>query len=224
MQLGEIHDSDSHQVTRCIHEHTHYHRTGGSTAASTANAQAAQFQMTEQQQAAQFSLSSWLQKTLGSGRKLWQGIWGSNVTQNTGEAGEKSGTPQMMAQLGADMGEHTAGVQVSENRVVEKQIQVNPYFQPVEAKPALHVTPVQKLRTKVKAAAGQLTKHLPEKFSGFQAKGSFHAKQQRSKEDLRRRSRYRKDELEIDCILTDESYLMDSYDRKGEYPQLTTKK
>ena len=41
---------------------------------------------------------------------------------------------------------------------------------------------------------------------------------------MRRRSKYRQDELEIDCVLTDESYLLDSYDRKGEYSQLTTSK
>lgn len=224
MQLGGIHGSESHHVTQCLHEHEGTHKTGSSAAAVAGQAQVSQLTMAEQQQESQNSLSAWLQKTLQNGRRIWQGIWGSNVTQNTGEAGEKSGASQTMAQLGADMGGRTAGVQASETRAVEKQIQVNPYFQPVEAKTALHMTPVQKLRVRIKSVTGQLAEHLPGKFSGFQAKGSFHARQQRPKEDLRKHSKYKKDELEIDCILTDESYLMDSYDRKGEYSRLTTKK
>jgi hypothetical protein len=71
--------------------------------------------------------------------------------------------------------------------------------------------------------ASQLADHLPGRFFGFQTRSSFQSGS-RPKGDLRRKSRYRKDEVEIDCILTDDSYLMDSYDRKGEYSKLTTKK
>ena len=49
-------------------------------------------------------------------------------------------------------------------------------------------------------------------------------KQQHTKEDLRKRSQYKEDDQEIECILTDESYLTDSYNRKGEYSHLTTDK
>lgn len=224
MQLGGIHGSESHHVTQCLHDHESVHKTGSSAATAAGQTQVSQLTMAEQQQQAQFSLSAWLQKTLRSGRKIWQGIWGSNITQNTGETGEKNGASQTMAQLGADMGGRTAGVQASATRAVEKQIQVNPYFQPVDERTTAHMTPVAKLRVKVKSVTGQLAEHLPGKFSGFPAKDSFYAKQQRPKEDLRRHSKYRKDEQEIDCILTDESYLLDSYDRKGEYTQLTTKK
>ncbi len=224
MQLGGIHGSENHHVTQCLHDHESMHKTGSSAAAAAGQAQASQFTMAEQQQEAQTSLFAWLQKTLQSGRRIWQDIWGSNEIQSIGESGVKNGASPTMAQLGADMGGRTAGVQASETRAVEKQIQVNPYFQPLEERTATHTTPVQKLRVRIKAVTGQLAEHLPGKFSGFQAKDSFYAKQQRPKEDLRRHSKYRKDEQEIDCILTDESYLLDSYDRKGEYTQLTTKK
>lgn len=225
MQLGGIdsdHSSHSHQVTQCMHEHTHYHKTGASAAAGVSS-QAAQLQMAETQQDAQFSLSAWLQKTLTGGRKLWQGIWGSNETAGTAQAGDKSGTAQTMAQLADDNAAATAQALSTAN--MEKQA-VNPYFQPVEQKANLHgaLAPIQKLRGKIREAASQLADHLPGRFFGSQMKSPFQAKQQRPREDLRKRSKYRKDELEIDCILTDESYLMDSYDRKGEYTQLTTKK
>ena len=39
---------------------------------------------------------------------------------------------------------------------------------------------------------------------------------------LRKRSQYKQDDQEIECILTDESYLTDSYNRKGEDSHLTT--
>ena len=80
------------------------------------------------------------------------------------------------------------------------------------------------MRVKFKELTGHLAGHLPGNFSGTQTKGSFQAKQEHSKEDLRKHSKYRKDELEIDCILMDDSYLLDSYDRKGEYSKLSTKK
>lgn len=222
MQLDGIdHGSHSHQVTQCMHESTHYRKTGAS-AASAASSQSAQLQMEETQQEAQFSLSAWMQKTLGSGRSLWRGIWGSNETANTSQDGEKSGAAQAMAQLSEN---HAAGetVRTASAAAVEKQ-GLNPYFQPVEQKTVPRFAPVQRLRSKIREAASQLADHLPGRFFGFQTRNSFQAKQQRPREDLRRRSKYRKDELEIDCILTDESYLMDSYDRKGEYSQLTTKK
>ena len=84
---------------------------------------------------------------------------------------------------------------------------------------------MQRIRSRVKGVTGQLAGKLPGRFFRFQAKNSFQARsEQKPEENLRKRSKYRKDELEIDCILTDESYLLDSYDRKGEYSQLTTKK
>lgn len=222
MQLDGIdHGSHSHQVTQCMHEHTHYQKTGAS-AASAANSQASQLRMAETQQEAQFSLSAWLQRTLGTGRGLWKGIWGTNETADTAQDGDKSGTAQAMAQLSEN---HAAGeaVRAANAAAVEKQA-LPPYFRTVEHEMNPHVTPVQRLRSKIREAAGQLADHLPGRFFGFQTRSSFQAKQQRPKEDMRRRSKYRKDELEIDCILTDESYLMDSYDRKGEYSRLTTKK
>lgn len=224
MQLGGIdsdHSSHSHQVTQCMHEHTHYHKTGASAAASGLSSQTTQLRMAETQQDARFSLSEWLQKTLAGGRKLWKGIWGSNETAGAAQAGDKSGTAQTMAQL-ADSDTAAAAQTVSMSDL-ERQA-VNPYFQPVEQKENLHSAPIQRLRGKIREAASQLADHLPGRFFGSRMKSPFQAKQQRPREDLRKRSKYRKDELEIDCILTDESYLMDSYDRKGEYTQLTTKK
>ncbi len=81
------------------------------------------------------------------------------------------------------------------------------------------------MKVRFKDITGQLAGHLPKKFSGFlQTRNSFQARQQKPKQDLRKHSKYREDKVEIDCVLTDDSYLLDSYDRKGEYSKLSTKK
>lgn len=182
-----------------------------------------QIQMQKQQQDSQLSLSDWLRKTLNSGKNILKGIWGTNEVNTSGIAGDKAGSAQTMAQL-EDSTSSGGRAAVSDRTAAEQNaaMQVNPYF---SAMPEKHMTPFQKAREKVVAAAEKLAGRLTGKSFRFQAKNSFQAKsEQRPKEDLRKRSKYRKDELEIDCILTDESYLMDSYDRKGEYRQLTTKK
>lgn len=218
--------SDTHHVTSCIHGHSKHHVEGG---ASSVSSQAAQMQTQKQSQDAQFSLSEWLQRTLNGGKRIWRGIWGVNdinVTNVTGTA-DRAGSAQAMTSLGENgangqgaVNVHTAAAQNA------AAIQGNPYFSELPQKrvPA-YMVPFQKIRAKVVAAAEKLTGRLPGKTFRFQAKNSFHAKpENRPKEDLRKRSKYKKDEQEIDCVLTDESYLMDSYDRNGEYSQLTTKK
>lgn len=217
--IGSSHNTDTHQVTNCMHDHTHYKKEGAAAASSSMNAQ--ELQMQQQQQDAEFSLSAWLQNTLGKGKSLLRGIWGTNTIDASAQAGEKAGQEQVMAQIGENMTSGDRGA-ASKNQ----ELQINPYFQTMQDNnPAAHMTPFQRVRYRVKGIAGQLAGKLPGHFFRFQAKNSFQAKpEQRPKEDLRKRSKYRKDELEIDCILTDESYLMDSYDRKGEYSRLTTKK
>lgn len=216
--IGSSHNSDAHQVTGCMHDHTHDKKTGAA-GVSAANIQT--FQTRQQQQQAEFSLTGWLQNILGSGKKLLRGIWGNNQTDISVSSGDKEGREQLMAQVGASTADDGRG-----NVAKNQALQINPYFQTLQENgAAAHMPPLQRLRLKVKGVAGQLAGKLPGRFFRFQTRNSFQTKpEQKPKEDLRKRSKYRKDELEIDCILTDESYLMDSYDRKGEYSQLTTKK
>ena len=104
-------------------------------------------------------------------------------------------------------------------------MQENPYFSAVENIGGRQETLWRKMKVRFKDITGQLAGHLPKKFSGFlQTRNSFQARQQKPKQDLRKHSKYREDKVEIDCVLTDDSYLLDSYDRKGEYSKLSTKK
>lgn len=218
MQLGGIgntHNTDMHQVTACMHDHDHSLKGGGAGMQSSAESV---LQKSEQQEN-QMTLSEWVRNLLNRGRRLWRGVWGNNEVSNTAEQGDKSGKAQVIAQMNESV---HSDAKRTESRVDASR--VNPYFSIASENSNRNMTPFQKVKAKVKGVAGHMAGHLPGKFFNFQTKNSFHTKQERPKEDLRRHSKYRSDELEIDCILTDESYLLDSYDRKGEYSRLTTKK
>lgn len=225
MQLGGIgsnHSSDMHHVTKCLHDHNQLDK-GGAKMAMAPSAAARQTLQADQGQQAQFTLTDWLQRLLRSGKEKFLGFWNGSESPSFGDRSEKTGSDQVIAQLnnGNDKG-------VINNSHTEKETTIynNPYFAtvPVQQPQNAVAAFVKKVKLKTSNIAGQLARHLPGKFSEFQKKGSFHAKKEGNREDLRRRSKYREDKLEIDCVLTDESYLLDSYDRKGEYSQLTTTK
>ena len=98
------------------------------------------------------------------------------------------------------------------------------YFQPVEPRAVVPETPAEKVRYQVQKIARKLMDRLPKRFLGSHSGDFLQTKQQHTKEDLRKRSQYKENDQEIECILTDESYLTDSYNRKGEYSHLTTDK
>lgn len=228
--VGSSHDIDDHHVTGCMHTHTHYHKESKAGSGGNVSSQMAQMQMQNRQQDAQFTLTDWIQRVINRGRGIFRGIWGTNETNTAGPSGDKTGGAQTMAQVGDTRAaaDGAAGHSMTAHSTAAHSAETvgNPYFREISEKnAAAHMTPFQKIRSKVVAGAEKLAGRLPGKAFQFQTKNSFHAKsRQHSKENLRKRSRYKKDELEIDCVLTDESYLMDSYDRKGEYTQLTTKK
>lgn len=214
--IGDTHTADVHQVTKCLHDHAQP-KNGGVKMLVPPTETSSQ-SIREQQGQSELTLTDWLQLLFRSGKERWIGFWRGNEYPSEGKAGDKTGTSQVMAQI-------------NDTTVMkeERTIHNNPYFaavptvsieQPQNA--ALSIP--QRIRLKCRSVAGQLAKQLPRRFFQFQKRGSFQAKKEGNREDLRKRSKYREDELEIDCILTDESYLLDSYDRKGEYSQLTTKK
>jgi len=248
MQIGGVggnHSADLHQVTNCLHDHAQSHKTGGAAGSSGA-VMNAQLPQAEVQQDAQFSLSAWLEKTLGNGKRMLRSFWGSSEANVSGESGGKSDHQQIMAQIHDDSTEnpvganmtgqegrqsgmsqtlHTPQIAAAATAVTEPQtLQNNPYFAAVEEIGKEEETIWQKMRVKFRDITGQLSGHLPGKFLNFQTKSSFQEKEEQKKEDLRKRSKFRKDEVEIDCVLTDDSYLLDSYDRKGGYSRLSTKK
>lgn len=242
--IGNSHGSDAHHVTSCMHDHSVSGRKGGAAASGVQNTGNLAFQTSVRQAEAQFSLSAWLQKTLQSGKKLWGSIWGSDAAVSV-ETDAKNAEAQVLAQTNDSNVMNSSGENVSDKSLQQdfpqklhtpqiaaaatamtqmQDMRSNPYFSAVDRADDSQGNLWQRIKVKFKNTAGQLAGHLPGKFFSAQTKSSFQAKQDRPKEDLRKHSKFRKDEVEIDCVLTDDSYLLDSYDRKGEYSRLSAKK
>lgn len=246
MQLGGIgseHGAAMHQVTACAHDHSHVNQEGGATASAARTA--AQLQQTDTQQDGQFSLAAWLDRTLGSGKRMLKGFWNGSEGISAGQAGDKTGSAQIMAQIydsnSADNSGRDAAARDSRQQDIPQAIhtpQIAAAATAVNPETMLHNAEAagvgdpgirqenmwQKIRVKFKDITGQLAGHLPGSFFRFQPENSFHAKQEQPREDLRKRSKVRRDEAKLDCFRTDDSYLLDSYDRRGEYSKLSTKK
>ena len=196
MQVGGVgsgHDTYSHHVTSCLHEHGANTDTGSMGAKSGA-AQTAQMATEALQENSKGNLLSWVQNIGNSGKQLLQKIWGDSKESNDAISSQKDGS-----------GNHIAG---QETLVTGNSVGV---------KTTLNRAAVEKV-------ARKLMDRLPGRFLGSHSGDFLQTKQQHTKEDLRKRSQYKEDDQEIECILTDESYLTDSYNRKGEYSHLTTDK
>lgn len=247
--LSNGHDQSSHNVTNCIHNHSAEKKNGaGAAANSTPSDYTGKTELNQQMEG--FSLSAWMKNTLSSGRKLLLRIWGEENTAATGRDSNSAASAasegnnstvseeQIMAQIGdAQVSEQSGGQKESSHTAAENTHVVNParaaaassmvqpqvqqpmnaYFSAIEDKGTQSRNLWEKVKVRFQAIASQLSRHS----SG---RNTFQAKQEQNKEDLRRRSHYHGEDQEIDCILTDDSYLLDSYDRKGGYSQLTTKK
>lgn len=239
MQLSEIgsrHSSDTHHVTNCMHDHAHIDKVGNMRAAAAPSGTSVQLMMAAESQAdAQFSLAAWLDKTLNSGRKLWGNIWGNGDGAGMADVGRESGSERGVEQVSAvlpwddsksgSQTLHTPQIAAAATAVLQPQdIHNNPYFSAVARTDDRQGNLWQRVRVKFKNMAGQFTGRFPGKFSSSQARNSFQARQERPREDLRKHSKFRRDELVIDCVLTDDSYLLDSYDRKGAYSRLSAGK
>lgn len=228
MQLGGIgdhHNSGMHQVTSCLHGHEES-LEGKMKMLAKPGAGTQQTLQVHQEQPTQLSVYDWMQKLLRSTGQRLLGFWRGSDTAAVGQSGDKAGGSQTMAQMYP--ANDTSVTNHSDQVKQAQMLQHNPYFSAVvpdskTVQPSLG----QRIKVKCKGVASQLADHLPGRFFGrfsFDKKGSFHSGKESTKENLRKRSKYREDTLEIDCFLTDDSYLLDSYDRKGEYTQLTTKK
>ncbi len=239
MQVGGIggsglnSHSSSHHVTNCIHDHgTEKEKTGGMRASSSALTQIAEKQTQEQK----MSLLDILRNTVSSGRRFLGRLWGSETGSNPTEVVREMPDGSQNRAAGADpvmaperSVNHDAGVAAASTAVQAPRTQItdNPYFTTHSDPGKIRENPFAKARVKFRDAAGQLAKRfggrLGERLAGrFAGKNSMNSGRRKTKEDLRKRSRYKGVEEEIDCVLTDDSYLLDSYDRRGEYTTLTT--
>lgn len=227
--MGEGHGQSAHKTTACTHKHmeSNIGRKQGGDSSSAGNPSVG-----NQEAAADHSLSlaDMVKKTLNSGTRLLNRIWGGQTAgQQAGQAVE-SAQEQVMAQLGDPRQSDHSGPReqspleppnslraAAAASAVTPQVQQHGYFAPVESEADKEKNLLEMVRVKLDALRGQLTKH-------FSGRNDFEAKKEQTREDLRKRSRYHGEDEEIDCVLTDDSYLLDSYDRSGGYSKLTTEK
>lgn len=232
--IGSGHNSDMHHVTNCLHNHSVTKKEGGA-AMSSASQLVSQQQKLEQSLENNLSFTDWVKNMLGKTKSLWGKIWGTTEEGLIpGENAESVGAQEVATPLSVDAQANilSQGYAAPQDNPVYMQqpaqvaraatavpppqtITANPYFSAIEDKGTQQQTLWQRIKVKFESITGYFTKHF-----SFSNRNSFQAKQENAKEDLSKRSRYRKGDMEIDCVLTDESYLMDSYNSKGEYSRL----
>lgn len=222
MQVGGVgsgHDTYSHQVTGCIHEHGENKDVGG------AGTKLGSVQTAEEvlQENSSVNFMSWVQNISSKGKQLLQKIWGESKEANDAITSQNGNGNHIAGQETLVTG-NSVGVKTTMNRAAVETAATHTYFRPVEAKDAMPANPFQKVRYQVQKVARKLMDRLPGRFLGSHTGDFLQTKQEQTKEDLRKRSQYKQDDQEIECILMDESYLTDSYNRKGEYSHLTTDK
>ena len=238
MQIGGIgnsglgsHSSASHRVTPNLH-HDHETKKEGNMRISAAPSGGEKVTQASQQ----LSLLDILKDVFVRGKSLLGRLWGTE-SGGASPVGSQQITDGIRAQQAGtdplvtlhDNASHDTHVSVASTAVQPQQMPLgnNPYFTTHSDPGKIKENLFQRIRVKFRDTAGQLTKRfggrLGERLAGrFSGKNTLNSRRQKSKEDMRRHSRYKEEDREIDCVLTDDSYLLDSYDRKGEYSRLTT--
>lgn len=240
MQIGGINNSGlnshsgSHHVTSCLHHDEHKRETGGMRTSSFTLSQTLQ---QKEDSGNELSLIDFIKNTIAGGKRLLGRIWGSDAVadnpvksqsiESGNRAGETGTNPVMSYDDDVSNDAKVAGAAMTV-QPPQMHTNANPYFTTHSESGAAKESLLQHVRIKLSDMSGRMAKkfggRLGERLAGrFSGKNQLNAKQRRPKEDLRKRSRYRGEDEEIDCVLTDDSYLMDSYNRKGEYTSLTTK-
>ena len=118
MQVGGVgsgHDTYSHQVTSCLHEHGANTDTGSMGAKSGA-AQTAQMATEALQENSKGNLLSWVQNIGNSGKQLLQKIWGDSKESNDAISSQKDGSGNHIAGQETLVTGNSVGVKTTLNR------------------------------------------------------------------------------------------------------------
>lgn len=212
-KIGSEHNTHLHNVSNCVHESPETDKkTGGMTKAymqKSMDSVQISYQGTQMEENVQ--TAGWLSRLSGGIKKLFLSLWEGSSAQK--ESTVESSKQEMT---------HTAeaiSAYPSEKTQQVSAVNGTPYFKPVDGIYAGRTNNLtQFMKNKIHEVTGYLAKHF-----SFSGRNGFDTGRQRPKDDLRKRSRYRENDIEMDCTLTDDSYLLDSYDRKGGYSQLSTK-
>ena len=174
-------------------------KTGSRTAA------ASQQQTAGITESSQTGLLSRLMEQIKSGvRSL--GLW---LSADTGRSADVSAAS-------AEDSDPTAAVGVTQ---LEKAAG---YFVPLQQEKvqgSLVTNTRERIRIRFASIRNSLAKYLKQE-QKLQTKTGGNKEPGKEKQDRSRHSIYRQEDLELECVITDDSYLLDSYDRKGDYSRL----
>jgi len=237
MQVGGIGNSgldnhgSTHQITGCLHEHhTETEKTGGMRASSLI---LSEIKQETSQTVSELSLMDTLKNAVSKCFGFFGNLW------NGGGSGQENVTPQTST-LVTDVSVSVDNATLQQAEVHQPAVAAaatalqqdakyaeNPYFTTTSDPGKTKENLAEKIRIRLRDMTGHLTKRFGGRFGGrmtgnLAGKDMLDSGRRKSGEDLRKRSRYKEDDMEIDCVLTDDSYLLDSYDRRGEYSKLTT--
>lgn len=233
--LGGSHSTSDHHVTNCIHDHHDVQKNPGGMAMKASVAAEASTAKSELQQEGQFSLSAWLKNTLGNSRGFLLNFWeggqaaaGSPEGRDTAVSGTEAGQAaagQALVHTEND-GTVNAAAAAVQQPVHSSTINSNSYHYGAKDTKNQRRGIWKRVRDYLENMSGKPNGKRSQRSFGFQVKkGSCQARRERpGEEELRRKSRYRRDTVEISAAPAEDNFLMDSYDRKGEYSRLTTKK
>lgn len=192
---------EQHKVMDCIHE-GQPQKSGG--AGSPAERSGLDISLKETE-APQWNLFHWMGNLVSKGKNGLRDFWGSEDAVNT-ERPSMTGTDGAVTD-GERLAEHTAK-----------------YFVPAMAEPQKQPGWFQNMREKTRIKFEEIRNALSKQFKNSQTLSAETKRDGRNlKKEEKNRSReslYREDELEIACVITDDSYLLDSYNKKGTYSKL----
>lgn len=165
MQVGGVgsgHDTYSHQVTGCIHEHGENKDVGG---AGTKLGSVQTIQTAEEvlQENSSVNLMSWVQNISSKGKQLLQKIWGESKEANDAITSQNGNGNHIAGQETLVTG-NSVGVKTTMNRAAVETAATHTYFRPVEAKDTMPANPFQKVRYQVQKVARKLMDRLPVDF------------------------------------------------------------
>lgn len=213
MQIGGFDDhSSAHHITSCIHDHGSRKKEEAGMLKGP-GAEQNQVSQSQTERVDYRNITGWFRHLMDGGKNWLGKIWGNG------------GTPADTQTQSSQSGEVRHTLQQAQEQAVQTvQLQglsyaANPYFIPADKQGGAAEMPAD-IKTRLKIKLEPVTKFMERHFhKNFQKKKGFLSgdRKQEQKEDLRRHSRYREDELELECMITDDSYLLDSYDKKGEF-------
>lgn len=197
-----------HHVTECIREEKHKQPQGGAAASTRMTAGESVQTITEREP--QWDLFEWVGRAIGRGTGGIRSLFGlGSGTQSQASSDMAAARETVMAQLLPDQksGSDRAAVYFVPPREETTQ---NSWFQSLKTRAAIRFGEIR----------GSLAKHLKQEQSLQMGTGKQGSTSPREKQSRKRISTYRQQDLKIECMITDDSYLLDSYNKKGDYSKL----